>query len=759
MTFFRVALVIALLVPLSGRADDLLELKRTQYRRILLPPQEPALDSAKLLRFVEDPKTDLKAMRTFEQVMDCRASLYAVCDRLNHRFQDDLVVRRMLKSGYQAVNNLDLTGAAAVAKALAKRFAAAEADYPLTDLSPYSWLKNFTQWGYVRHPDGMSLYEPDPWNLTWQDGFEMNVAQDPRVSTARCAASEPRYRETRFLSVMSDVSVERRWTSTRWNLPDRRVTFSVLTPVVDIDGVETLTLSGFPSAPDKLAWITCNGQWRGLKLTDGADFEPQVVASAIQDFNEAPPPPPTRAKGVQSVNPKDVDRPWLLLTSQGKWDLILLPGARPISAGWENGVFSIRFPRKTYVGILKAPGNLHSHELPQLAEFFAGVAAAYPRVCREKVKGEAVGWRYDFERRPNDWQMKPHEIAPVPPLADFAGMRVRDLRRFRYPTKWNLLAYVEGDTARGLPPQVVPEVLRGVNVGLFQSGELSEHIKAGANWVRLVLHDKKSLAENLKEVEKVLANSSFSATRFLIDPHGLDYFIGWGGGIPGAEGEKKCLEMWEAIAKLCARHPDRIAGYDLYNEPGVVDGSEGRWREVATRITQTIRRYDSKGRIYFSGVYGGNANGLFNLMPIADEPAQSLTFHFYSPHSFTHQKCQTHKDNDPFVWYPGWAPDVDWTRRIHYGGSNVEWYDRWSLAALMLPALEASAQWHLPLHCGEFSVVGYANAVASRSAFIWTRDVTELLEHAGISWNIWNWGFGMCNPDVADYMHRCWNVR
>ena len=155
-------------------------------------------------------------------------------------------------------------------------------------------------------------------------------------------------------------------------------------------------------------------------------------------------------------------------------------------------------------------------------------------------------------------------------------------------------------------------------------------------------------------------------------------------------------------------------------------------------------------------MFGGNPNGLFNLAPIADGGPEAMTFHFYAPFAFTHQKSQTRKENDPFVWYPGWQPAVDWTKGIHYGGTNVEWYDRWTVAALMLPVLEHAAQWKVPMHCGEFSVIGYANAAAGKGALAWTRDMVELLGGAGISWNIWNWGFGMCNPNVADYIRASW---
>ena len=109
-----------------------------------------------------------------------------------------------------------------------------------------------------------------------------------------------------------------------------------------------------------------------------------------------------------------------------------------------------------------------------------------------------------------------------------------------------------------------------------------------------------------------------------------------------------------------------------------------------------------------------------------------------------------------FVFYPGYVPMMDWRSKIHYGGKTVDWHDRWILASLMLPVWKTSIRTGLPLHCGEFRVVGWANPKASRSAFCWTRDCCEIFRHAGVLWHLWNGGFGLCNRYVREYMYDLW---
>ena len=213
--------------------------------------------------------------------------------------------------------------------------------------------------------------------------------------------------------------------------------------------------------------------------------------------------------------------------------------------------------------------------------------------------------------------------------------------------------------------------------------------------------------------------------------------------------------MWNRLSKIAANYPDVIIGYDLYNELGVKEGAEVRWREIAQLCINQIRKNDSHTPIFMTGMDGANPSGYFNYSPPNDKNSV-VTFHFYTPHSLTHQKTSTRINNDPFVFYPGYAPLVDWKKRIHYGGVTVDWFDRWTLCAILLPVWETGITTGLPLHCGEFAVVGYANASAENSAFLWTKDVCELFRHADVSWHLWNKGFGLCNRQVQEYIHTRW---
>ena len=218
------------------------------------------------------------------------------------------------------------------------------------------------------------------------------------------------------------------------------------------------------------------------------------------------------------------------------------------------------------------------------------------------------------------------------------------------------------------------------------------------------------------------------------------------------------VEMWDAISRVGARHRGAVEGYDLCNEPGIVAGSEARWRSLCARAARAIRRNHPEAKVYYPAVYGGNPNGLFNLDPLpADCEPQAITYHFYSPHAFSHQKSQTRNaGGDTCVFYPAWSAPIDWKAGNHFGGTTVDWYDRWTLAAVLLPAFEHYAQYRRPLHVGEFGIIGYANQKSPWSAFLWTRDAVELMESYGASWHIWNGGFGLGNRLVKSYVHDLW---
>lgn len=741
-------------------ASDVIEQKRTQYGRILMPPQEKGLDTTRWRAVLAATNVTQKAFGQVEDLLDARSRLYSAAERLSCRPMQDAEGAALVAAGYAALNKMDLASATNACARLEKRLVGSEKWMPYGTFNPFNWVKCFTQWGYKRAPDGCSVAEPNPWLLQWEDDFRFSLAQDERVVIAH-GKGNPRFYETRYLEPMSDVSFERSWVGTTWNLPGRRITFSVLTPIVNVEGVEALTLSGFSSEPRSMGWVNDRGQATGVRLVSFEEPPAEVVPSVLMDFREPPPPPKSCSRGEQKIDAAKMISPYFRV-SGANWSLAFFPTARPVSVGWQKGVLTVRFDHRGNVGVMRLRDNVHGAEQAEVCEFFARTFLAYPIACRSTVANGVARWTYDYLRQSNAWGTERHVIAPVPPLLAYAEVAVPGSRGYKYPQKWGLFRYCEGTAVTcALPEKDLPRepVLRGVNVGLDDADSVWEaHITNGAHWVRAYFSGRRELDGHCERLEQKL-RAFGKRIKFLVDPHCREYQVTWKAGMnPDPAVEGRFYALWDRLSKIGARYPHAVEGYDLYNEPGATAGSEERWRVLNEKAAEIIRRNHPGAKVYYSCVYGGNPNGLFNLQPLRKtcEP-QVITYHFYSPHAFSHQKCSTHnRGNDTCVFYPGWSAPIDWVAGNHFGGTTVDWFDRWTLAAILLPAYEHYAQYRTPLHVGEFGVIGYANGKSPCGAFLWTRDAVELIEANGASWQIWNGGFGLGNRLTREYIYRRW---
>ena len=749
------------------KSVDTVAQKREQYRRVLIPPQERGFNPAAWLSLVDSPDVTQADFSKLEDLFDARSRLYGAAERARRACTSDASVEETIAAGYAALNAMDLDGATAACEKLEAIAGVGNAEPPRAN--PFTWVKSFTQWGYMRHPEGTGVYEPDPWNLQWEDGFRFNLAQNARVSIANYSQSggATHFFETRFSAPMYDVKTERTWIGTRWFMPDDKVVeFSILSPLVDVDGTDTLTLGGFTKIPDTLVWYSPDGLRRTVELTGRATPKVEVLETVLEDHAQAQPKPRAApSKGEREIDPADVGRPWLLLECDGKvglsGDMIaLFPGARPVSAKFEKGVFTLKLEKKSYVAVMRLRDNLHPMEQAEVCEFFARVAAALPVACKETIKGDKVIWKYSHRFRENAWIANPQPIAPVPPLADYANLPSPGSKKFKYPTKWGLYRYRAGDMSEAaLPESFVSRQppRRGVNYRLAESREaLNSLIASGARSFRLCVGKSKPIDESCADLENLLAACEGRGVTFLIDPHGAEYQVTRTAGAPGDEAEGKFLALWDKLSQIGARHAGLIEGYDLYNEPGLIAGAEGRWKELCEHAAHVIRKNHPGSAVYYSSVYSGNPNGLFNLEPLDISPPQTITCHFYTPHSFTHQKFQTKNAGDTCVFYPGWCPQMDWKKAVHFGGTTVTWFDRWALEAVLLPAFEHCAEFGMPMHFGEFGVIGFANGKSPHSALYWTRDAVETFEKISADWHLWNQGFGLKNEFVRKYVESIW---
>ncbi len=209
--------------------------------------------------------------------------------------------------------------------------------------------------------------------------------------------------------------------------------------------------------------------------------------------------------------------------------------------------------------------------------------------------------------------------------------------------------------------------------------------------------------------------------------------------------------LWRNLAAHYAtRDPDRVF-FEIMNEPEVRDPY--RWAGIQARLAVAIREVAPRNTLIATGPNFSDIVDLLAMQPLADGNV-IYNFHFYSPHTFTHQGA-------------GWG--LTWWRYTHgipYPATDSSmaailpqvpdpasrfslenyWLDHWDGHRIRLLMDEAAAWGHqnnVPLTCNEFGV--HRPAVDPASRMNWLRDVRTALEADSIGWTMWDYrgGFGV----------------
>lgn len=216
----------------------------------------------------------------------------------------------------------------------------------------------------------------------------------------------------------------------------------------------------------------------------------------------------------------------------------------------------------------------------------------------------------------------------------------------------------------------------------------------------------------------------------------LDYFITRGGDAfrDGLEGH--LMEFWAGVVGAFRDHP-AVVGYDLLNEPNysgrhpAID-SPDIWHEIVTKLIKLIRGKDQSTWIILMPWPWGLARG-FDQMRFSPDPHLLYSFHFYSPHSYTHQGVGSASVPRGAYVYPGIMPEFP-------SDLPIKW-DRAALRKAIAPAIAFRDRYGVRIIVGEFGVVRWA---PGKEAYL--ADLVSILEdeefdwafHSYASWNGWN---------------------
>jgi len=219
----------------------------------------------------------------------------------------------------------------------------------------------------------------------------------------------------------------------------------------------------------------------------------------------------------------------------------------------------------------------------------------------------------------------------------------------------------------------------------------------------------------------------------------------------GSDGVERAEMLWRRLAEHYAnRDPERVF-FEIMNEPEV--GDPARWAGIQTRLAAAIRAAAPRQTIIATGP---NYSGLADLLTQQPLPDGNViyTFHFYEPHTFTHQGATwgvpwwVYEHGVPYPATDGAMQELlaqvpDAADRYQF---EQYWLDHWDAHRIRLE-IDAVAAWgranRVPLICNEFGVYRAVTPVASRLA--WLSDVRTALEADSIGWAMWDYhnGFGV----------------
>jgi aryl-phospho-beta-D-glucosidase BglC (GH1 family) len=231
--------------------------------------------------------------------------------------------------------------------------------------------------------------------------------------------------------------------------------------------------------------------------------------------------------------------------------------------------------------------------------------------------------------------------------------------------------------------------------------------------------------------------------------------------------EKAFIENWSALAtELSTKDPERVF-LEVLNEP-VYEKATPRWHDLQSKLAAAIRAAAPSHTIIATGSQWGSLSGLLDLTPLTDTNVV-YSFHFYEPHTFTHQGATWGSDNWKLfkdIPYPA-SPDIIKpileTIADPAAKAEAKWYGEqaWN-AAKIEKQIAKAADWakkhNVHVWCGEFGAITKAPA-AARSA--WLQDVRTACDKNAIGWCMWDFagsfalatgtkGSRTIDPPIAD---------
>lgn len=211
--------------------------------------------------------------------------------------------------------------------------------------------------------------------------------------------------------------------------------------------------------------------------------------------------------------------------------------------------------------------------------------------------------------------------------------------------------------------------------------------------------------------------------------------------------DKVLAPVWKQLASRYKDSSEYIV-YEIMNEPHAIDIA--LWNSIIEKIFVMIREIDKKHWIIVGGA-DWNSTAAMKTLPDFKDDKVIYTFHFYDPHTFTHQGaswCHMERvmglpfpyDAEKMPPLPENPTEIELNCFQNYPVNGqlskvVDCFDQYA---------EFSSERKAPVFCGEF---GCCMTVPNDLRVNWYNIVGGILNERGIAHTSWDWygSFGVFN--------------
>lgn len=294
-----------------------------------------------------------------------------------------------------------------------------------------------------------------------------------------------------------------------------------------------------------------------------------------------------------------------------------------------------------------------------------------------------------------------------------------------------------------------------INPVLFKKQDFVNVKKLGCDVIRIPMHFEK-ICEGIADYR--IPDSVFAI---------LDNIVAWAEELKlyvifdfhnNCHADSKTSEDVEDVltpiwTQLATRYKDatEYLVFELMNEPHGIDID--LWNGIIARVFQVVRSIDKKHYIIAGGA-DWNSFAAMKTLPDFKDDKVIYTFHFYDPHTFTHQGAGwSHLErviNIPFPYSADRMPPLPENPTEDEKARFAAYPEQGTVEAVAQffdQYAEFSAERNAPIFCGEF---GCFSVFAKHEERVnWYTIVTNLLAERNIARTSWDYygGFGIFKID------------